>query len=356
MEKYIVSFRPAPFKFLKPNTFAEEDVYCFEGTRLLVRGGTFIDQESLYKIRGSNRGRDTIYVSNHLYIKYMQGLSEEKRIEREEKTGYSEVKQETVEMLSEIIEKKEVNPMSLLKVSVSVSNRLESTDSTTIFSLISALAPKDEYMQRHCVNTGLLNGLFGRWLGFSKEKVDRLVLIGLLHDAGKALMPKSVLGATRGLTNTEFEVMKQHPLKSYDLLHAFPDSIRNACRWHHERYDGVGYPDGLKGDEISIEARITAISDVYDAIVSQRSYKVARSPFAVMALLKESSGKQFDPALIDIFMKSMPHELAGKEVLLSDGSVGTISSIDPNNIEYPIVDISGNKVRTNKNLHCTSML
>jgi len=355
-ETFIGSYRPTSIKFLKANAFLEEDVFDFEGNRLLVRGKTFISQEALHKIKAANKGRDTIYVSSNMYLKFLKETKEEKRLSREEETGYGSVKHDTVEMLTEITEKKEVNTKSLLRVSVEVSGKLEKTDSKTIFSLINALAPKDEYLQRHCVNTGLLNGLFGRWLGLSKDKIDRLVLIGLLHDAGKAMTPLSILTAPRDLTKTEFEIMKMHSVKSYDILNAFPESVRLAARAHHEKFDGSGYPDGLSGEEIPIEARITAISDVYDALVSQRTYKSANSPFRILSIIKDGKGKHFDPELVDIFMKNMPNELIDKDVLLSDGSVGKISSIDRGNPEYPIIDIDGQKVRTNKNLHCVSMI
>jgi HD-GYP domain-containing protein (c-di-GMP phosphodiesterase class II) len=258
-------------------------------------------------------------------------------------------------MLGEITKNKAVDSGALVDVSDELSNRLKSANASTIVSLINALAPVDEYVQRHCVNTGLLNGLIGRWLGLDAEAVDRLVLIGLLHDCGKALMPPSVLNAPRKLSGVEYQVIKNHPIRSYELLADFPDIVRQSARSHHENVDGTGYPDRLMGNDILLEARITAISDIYDAMVSKRAYKTPRSPFSVMAYLLGLAGSVLDAGLVDIFISHMPHELIGKQVMLSDETIGIVRSIDAGEIEYPTVEIEGRRVKTSPDLFCTSM-
>jgi len=275
--------------------------------------------------------------------------------EMEKTCGYDIVKNETFELLGEISQKKFVRQESLRTVSEELSSRLEVTLPSTILSLINALAPVDEYLQRHCVNVSLLNGLFGSWLGMSKREIDNLVLIGLLHDCGKALIPHRVLTAPRKLSIVEFEVIKMHASNSYDLLTEFPEPLRCAARSHHERISGLGYPDGLSYDEIPVEARITAISDIYDAMVSQRAYKTPRSPFNILATLNELRDSELDARLVDVFVSHMPLELLDKPVRLSDGSVGVIRSFDPDDPEYPVVEVNDHVTKTNEDFHCTSM-
>jgi HD-GYP domain-containing protein (c-di-GMP phosphodiesterase class II) len=120
--------------------------------------------------------------------------------------------------------------------------------------------------------------------------------------------------------------------------------------------NGSGYPSGLAADEIPIFARITSVSDVYDAMVSKRCYKEAHSPFAVLNQLKEEQFWGLDIKIVNLFVEQMPRELLGKSILLSNGMAGIIRHVNDKNIEYPVVEINGEIVNTNKDLHCISML
>jgi len=270
-------------------------------------------------------------------------------------TGYEAAKNETFGLLEEIAQKKVVPQEPLRSVSAELSNRLEVTSPATIMSLINALAPVDEYLPRHSVNVSLLNGLFGFWMGLPKKEIDNLVLIGLLHDCGKALIPPKVLMAPRKLTIVEFEVIKMHTVNSYDLLDEFPEPLRNAARSHHERVCGYGYPDFLSDEEIPYESRITAISDIYDAMVSQRAYKKALSPFKILKILTEMRDTDLDSWLVDVFIDHMPLELLRKPVVMSDGTFGIVQSFDPEDPEFPVIEIAGQPVKCNEGLYCVSM-
>jgi len=355
MSKQLLGLRAIPIRWLQAGTYLTEDIHCYDSQRLLARSGLHLDNDKLYKLKNLNRGKEIIYVTHDMYKTIMDGQIDARRQALEEKTGYINLKQEAVELLDEIAKSKVVESKALVSVSGELSSRIESTNAATILSLINALAPVDEYLQRHCVNTGLLNGLMGRWLGLDKKAVDRLVLIGLLHDCGKALMPPSVLNTPRKLTGVEYQVIKTHPVRSYELLADFPDFVRYAARSHHEKVDGTGYPDRLRDNDIPIEARITAVSDIYDAMVSQRAYKKPSSPFGVMAYMTGLAGTELDAGVVDMFLNNMPLELIGKQVMLSDGTVSFVRSVDMEDIEYPTVEIAGRAVKTSPNLFCTSM-
>lgn len=336
----------------------QEDIYDAWAERMLIKRGSTLNADRIKSIKKLNEGSSVIYVSGNTYrtlLKKGPPVEADSRRELEEATGYAAIKDETLELLDEIAHTKAVKQEALQSVSIELSQRLESTSPSTILSLINALAPVDEYLQRHCANVSLLNGLLGRWLGLPKEVVDRLVLIGLLHDCGKALIPPQVMNAPRRLTIAEFEVIKMHTVYSYDLLAEFPESVRRASRSHHEKVNGTGYPDSLSRDNIPLEARITAVSDIYDAMVSQRAYKEPQSPFSIMAMLNELSCSELDGRLVNVFNMNMPKELIDKPVQLNDGRIGIIRSFDPDDIEYPMIEVNGRVMKSSKHFYCTAM-
>jgi len=336
----------------------QEDVYDADAVHLLVKHGERIDAEIIERIRKINSGRETIHVSGNTYRAIMEKLPvivPDSRRELEETIGYTTATDVAFEMLHELSRDQVIKQDALRSVSAELSNRIEVTSQSAILSLINALAPVDEYLQRHCVNVGLLNGLFGQWLHLPKKDIDGLVLVGLLHDCGKALIPPQVLNAPRKLTVIEFEVVKMHPVYSYDLLSAFPESVRLASRGHHEKVGGAGYPDGLPPMDIPLISRITAVSDIYDAMVSQRAYKKPRSPFSVMAVLAGLKNSELDSTLVDVFLRSMPQQLVDKQVVMSDGVIGVIRSFDPADIEYPMIEVDGRVIKSHENWQCASM-
>jgi HD-GYP domain-containing protein (c-di-GMP phosphodiesterase class II) len=344
--------------FLYDGMEIQEDIYDAYAERMLIKRGSILTPERIRSIKRHNNGNSIIYVSGDTYRSLLakgSPVETHSQWELEETTGYSAIKEETLSLLDNISQKKTVKKEALQSVSVELSERLESTSPSTIFSLINALAPVDEYLQRHCVNVSLINGLLGRWLGLSKDVIDNLVLIGLLHDCGKALIPHKVLNAPRKLTVVEFEVIKMHSVHSYNLLGDFPETVRNAVRSHHEKVSGSGYPDGLSRDNIPLEARITAISDMYDALVSQRSYKQPKSPFSIMEMLSKLSISDLDGRLVNVFNMNMPKELIDKAVQLNDGRVGLVRSIDPENVEFPEIEVNGRVIKTSEYCYCTSM-
>ena len=348
---------PIPIDTLQAGTLAQENVYAHDAGQLLIKAGTFIDDRTIQRVKHLNNGKTTVFLAGQPLIPLTVPLEEmeRRRVALEKATGYDKITDEAVEYLSEAAESKHVDPTKLKKISHLLSDRVGTASSSIILTLVSALAPVDEYLQRHCVNTAFLNGLMGKWMGLPAEAVSRLALIGLLHDCGKALMPHSILNEHRRLTVVEYEVIKTHPLYSYDLLADFPEDIRLAARGHHEKMNGTGYPDHLQTDKIPIESRITAISDIYDALVAQRAYKEPRSPFSVLALLKRVAKRELDHRLVDLFLANIPKELLGKQAVLSNGTLAYIHEIDYDDIEYPIVNQFGEQVKTNGNLYCTSM-
>jgi len=154
-----------------------------------------------------------------------------------------------------------------------------------------------------------------RMMDFEEEKLNHVRRGALLHDVGKIGIPDSILFKPGKLTEEEWEIMRRHPVMAYQMLSSI-EYLRPALNipyYHHEKYDGSGYPNGLKGDEIPLEARIFAIIDVYDALNSDRPYRKAWTKDKTVAYIKEQSGKHFDPQVVEVFLKTNDENLDQKE-------------------------------------------
>ena len=151
-----------------------------------------------------------------------------------------------------------------------------------------------------------------RRLGKSENEQQDIYYMGLVHDIGKLVIPEKILRKPDRLTAEESEIVRQHPVIGYEILRNVSEmpGLATGARWHHERYDGSGYPDGLMGDEIPIEARIIGIADAYEAMTSPRAYASVMPPARIIKELEKNRGVQFDPALVDILV-AMIQEDAG---------------------------------------------
>ncbi len=150
--------------------------------------------------------------------------------------------------------------------------------------------------------------------GFDKEAIKNISLAAVMHDVGKIAIPDSILGKPGRLTAEEFDIMKTHTVQGAKLLEKIPQLHENGAyayaydiaRHHHERWDGRGYPDGLKGDEITIWSQIVSIADVYDALTSKRCYKDAYSPDTALNMIKNGECGVFNPELLKYFVEAEP--------------------------------------------------
>lgn len=186
----------------------------------------------------------------------------------------------------------------------------------TITTVANALDAKDSYSEGHSRRVAVYASQIAEKLGLSKEDVRNVRIIALLHDIGKIGVPDAVLNKPGRLTDEEFALMKQHAaigseiLKDIDMI----TGISIGARYHHERYDGRGYPEGLKGEDIPYIARIIAVADSYDAMTSNRVYRKHLTYEQVMSELEKGEGTQFDPDIARAL-----------EELIKEGVVANIS-------------------------------
>ncbi len=182
---------------------------------------------------------------------------------------------------------------------------LKSATLATLEAFTETLEQKDPYTKGHCSRVRTISLAMGDALNFTEERLHTLEGGALLHDIGKIGIPEEVLNKATKLTKPEFDLIREHPvageriIKHIDLFQGYRPIIRS----HHERFDGKGYPDGLKGEAIPLDVRIVSIADAFDAMTTSRAYRSARPTEYAVEELKRNRGSQFDPALVDLFIE-----------------------------------------------------
>lgn len=189
-----------------------------------------------------------------------------------------------------------------------------------LLSLAEAADVRDSYTGGHMRAVARLSGLIGRELGLPPEEVEILTVAALLHDVGKIGIPDSILSKPGRLTPEEFEIVRTHPDLGVQILKFVRglEPVLPAVRHHHERYDGRGYPDGLRGEEIPRMARIIFVADSYDAMVRDRAYRRGMPPEMVVEEIRRNAGTQFDPEVVRAFLRVFREETGHRSI----GSAG----------------------------------
>ena len=349
---------PVSIELLYEGMTVPHDIHDAENEAVLLRNGMTLREYHIEALRRGNKGSNSIHVSletRRLMLENKLGCKITEKTVLEEETGYTDVKEEAETVFKEMEETHVVTQEKISTVSERLSNKVEVTMPDKLLDLINMIAPADEYLKRHCINVSLLNGLIGKWLELPSETIDLLILVGLVHDCGKASIPEQVLNAPRKLAAAEYELMKMHPGYGYDFLTEFAENVRCGVSGHHEKYNGRGYPYALTGEGIPFTARVTAVSDIYDAMVSQRAYKKPLDPFRIISWISKMAERDLDPVIVDAFVHNMPRELIGKPVMLSNGEIGAVHSIDFDDLEYPYIRTSNRIIKSNYEIHCAHM-
>lgn len=185
----------------------------------------------------------------------------------------------------------------------------------------------DDYTYSHSLNVAVIASVLGGVLNLGRKELNELVTGALVHDVGKVFIDKHIINKVSRLTNDELDEVRRHSRLGYDYIltnNNIAEASKIAVLTHHERFDGYGYPAGLKGTDIPLFGRIICVADVYDALVSDRPYRRAMLPSDAMEYIMSGYGTMFDPDIVDAFTKRIAPYPVGTCVRLSSGVVGIV--------------------------------
>ncbi len=207
---------------------------------------------------------------------------------------------------------------------------------------LSRLRRTDSYTYAHCVNVAVLTALSAQHQGKSRDQVFAYGMAGLFHDLGKSLIPPAVLNAPRKLNKVERALMKEHPRKGYEQLLKTPGirtEVLQGVLYHHEKYNGSGYPQGLTGNEVPEIGFAVGVADIYDAMTSKRVYKEALFPHRALSIMYKMSDKELPSNVLIRFIRMMGVYPVGSVVEMNDGSRGVVSMSNPAQPVKPVVSL-----------------
>ncbi|WP_019121979.1 HD-GYP domain-containing protein [Brevibacillus massiliensis] len=204
------------------------------------------------------------------------------------------------------------------------------------------ISSRSSAMYHHAVNVSVLATAVGMSLGYNRKQLTELGIGAMLHDIGKIDLPKELLDKRERWTPEEFEISKQHTRYGFDILRKQHDlSLLSAhvALSHHERLDGSGYPQGLKGDQIHEYAQITAICDVYDSLTTPRPWRRRYMPQDALEYLQGSGGHLFEHHLVSAFCRHIAIFPLGSSIVLNTGEAGVVCRVDPNYSHRPVIRV-----------------
>ena len=320
-----------PLSESMPGMLVAEPIRNLDTGLVYVGENQELSADAIQKLKGNNIHEIKIFVNTWDNVW---------KISKETKEEYNKCTEAAKILLNRIAYDNVVDFVAFKEVKDELAERFN--DNYKVIGCINLFKMADSYTYTHSINVALLSTLIGKWMKYGKNMQDSLMLAGLLHDIGKMKIDKNILNKPDKLTDQEFEEIKQHSVYSYELLQSnkdIPLDVKVGILMHHERMDGSGYPYGVCNENINDIAKVLAIADSYDAMISERPYQKKRSPFEVMQLMQTGIFGKLDPKILLTFLSNIATYYIGTYVTLSTGEVGEVVAINPLCIYRPIVRV-----------------
>jgi HD-GYP domain-containing protein (c-di-GMP phosphodiesterase class II) len=285
----------------------------------LLSNGTELSKRMIGKI--GNVGIDYVHIMDNVIDLFDR--KEEKVTRFYEST--ERTKKLTKEIISDIINDDTINLVKYKKVIRGIFNDILTKDA--IILNLDNLKSLSEYYFEHAINSTVLAVGTCLVLGLNRNLIEKIAMGIIIHDIGYNGVPKELLSKKDKLTDEEYKIMQNHVKIGYDMVEKsdeISEESIDAILYHHENIDGTGYPKGLKGNEIPLSAKLCAISDVYDALLSNREYRVKLNRYQATKILILNVDVKFDKYIIKNFLKIIGHYPLGTNVILSNGYRGVI--------------------------------
>jgi len=249
-----------------------------------------------------------------------------------------------------ILSGESVDAEEVQQVASKIVNTITTEQNPNNFINLVNIAGKGEYLVNHVINATILAVLLGKKLGYSTVKLFNLALAGLLYDVGMVKIPAIIVEKESQLSAEEFNIIKTHPIYSYQIIAkdlGLPIEIARVGLEHHERFDGSGYPRKLIGNEISELSRIIAIVDTYEALIKDRAYREGKNNYEAMKTVLGEGSKKMDTEILKFFLSMMSIYPVGSFVELSNGCIAQVISSDPVSPFFPTVKIIKDEFKEN---------
>ena len=299
-------------KIAKGDISQRAKVFSHDEVGLLARAfNTMVDslEKNYHEMEGINRSLEEVMRARSLEIE--KEIAERRRVEKELRLAKDELdnrverRTEELSKVNEELSGRVIETRRAEEQLQSTLSRLEKALEGTVRAMSLTIEMRDLYTAGHQRRVTSLAVAIAEELHLPQEKIEGLRLAGVIHDIGKIAMPAEILTKPTRLTKTEFQLMKDHPRIGYDILKniQFPWPVAHIILQHHERMDGSGYPDGLLGDAILMEARILAVADVVEALSSHRPYRPAMGMEKALEEIRRGRGVRYDMRVVDACMK-----------------------------------------------------
>ncbi|MBU3196162.1 HD-GYP domain-containing protein [Clostridium algidicarnis] len=315
---------------VKPGDVLAKSIFSSDG-KILLRAGVSLTLNYINRLKQL----DVLYV----YI-------EDKRLSDLdlEDIRLNELKIDTLKGMSSIVKKITLNDRvdimnSLIKVEELMNYIIEFGD---VNKSLNDIKTHDNYTFVHSIDTGIMAAFLGINMAFKRSDIINLGIAATLHDMGKVKISKDILNKSQGLSNIEYLEIKKHPIYGADILRSNTDlsvKVTDAILQHHERVDGTGYPFGLKGNDICLNAKIISVCDVYDAVSNDRSYRTKFNPKDSYELILAGSGKFFDEEVVKVFKETFAVYPLGSCLKLSDGVEGYVIKQNKGFPDRPVIRV-----------------